>query len=616
MSTGADTDMTEPLREPLARHIWDTRYRWRSGGLPLEPDIDATWNRVATATAAVEPARAAELREQFLDVLRDFRFLPGGRILAGAGTQDQVTLFNCFVMGLIEDSMNGIFEALREGALTMQQGGGLGYDFSTLRPRGTVARRTGMIASGTPSFMRIWDAMCGSVLSTGARRGAMMATLRCDHPDIEEFVTAKRQPGALQRFNLSVQVSDAFLRAVDADLKWPLVFPADTIDGSPGGNGPTVLRRWPGRHGVVPCRVLRTIPARELWDLITREAYDHAEPGVLFVDRINETNNLHYCETISATNPCGEVPLPPYGACNLGSINLTRFVEAPFSAHARLDLDAIARAAGTAVHLLDNVIDATRFPLAEQAEVEQSRRRLGLGITGLADALIMLGLHYGSPAARDRAATAMRTVCHAAYRASIQLAGDKGSFPLFDREAYLESAFIRSLPQDIQAGISTCGVRNSHLTAVAPSGTISLLANVISNGIEPVYAFRHWRHILDASGNYGQHEVIDYALRAFREQHGDAALPDAFVTAHELDADAHLRMQAALQPYVDSSISKTINMPADTTFASFRSVFRHARELGLKGCTAFRPNAVTGAILEDESEPPDRHCCSLEREGD
>mgnify|MGYP000665664264 FL=1 len=217
MSTGADTDMTEPLREPLARHIWDTRYRWRSGGLPLEPDIDATWNRVATATAAVEPARAAELREQFLDVLRDFRFLPGGRILAGAGTQDQVTLFNCFVMGLIEDSMNGIFEALREGALTMQQGGGLGYDFSTLRPRGTVARRTGMIASGTPSFMRIWDAMCGSVLSTGARRGAMMATLRCDHPDIEEFVTAKRQPGALQRFNLSVQVSDAFLRAVDAD---------------------------------------------------------------------------------------------------------------------------------------------------------------------------------------------------------------------------------------------------------------------------------------------------------------------------------------------------------------------------------------------------------------
>lgn len=611
-----DTSMTDWLREPLSRHIWDSRYRWRSGDQTAEPDIDATWIRVATAVAAVEPTRAEALGELFLGLLRDFRFLPGGRILAGAGTQDRVTLFNCFVMGHIDDSMDGIFEALREGAVTMQEGGGLGYDFSTLRPRGTVAHRTGTIASGAPSFMHMWDAMCATVLSTGARRGAMMATLRCDHPDIEEFVTAKRQPDVLRHFNLSVQVTDTFLRAVDADLKWPLAFPADTIDGPTGAGARTVLRAWPGRQGVVPCRVLRTVRARELWNLITREAYDHAEPGVLFIDRINETNNLYYRETISATNPCGEVPLPPYGACNLGSINLTRFVEAPFSTRARLDLDAIARTAGTAVHLLDNVVDATRFPLPRQAEVEQSRRRLGLGITGLADALIMLGLHYGSPAARERAAEAMSTVCHAAYRASIQLARDKAPFPLFDREAYLKGPFIRSLPQDIQADIVRYGIRNSHLTAIAPTGTVSLLANVVSNGIEPVYAFRHTRRILDASGNYGHHEVIDYALRAFREQHGDARLPDTFIAAHELDADAHLGMQAALQPFVDNSISKTINMSPETTFESFRSVFRHARELGLKGCTVFRPNAVTGAVLEDDAEPADRHCCSLEREGD
>ena len=613
MSPSQPIDAT--FKDPVSRHVWQTRYRQRGTAGEPEADIGATWQRVARAVAGVEPADASGVEERFLGILRDFRFLPGGRILAGAGTSRQVTLFNCFVMGRIEDSMDGIFAALREGAITMQQGGGVGYDFSTLRPRGTPARTTGTIASGAVSFMRIWDAMCATVLSTGARRGAMMATLRCDHPDIEEFVTAKRMQNALRHFNVSVQVTDAFLDAVDAGAEWPLVFPCDAGE-EPGDRGDVVMRAWPGSPDPVPCRVVRTVRARELWQQITREAYDHAEPGVLFIDRINATNNLHYCEDISATNPCGEVPLPPYGACNLGSINLTRFVERPFCARARLDLEGIERTAAVAVQLLDDVIDATRFPLDAQAQTERSTRRLGLGMTGLADALIMLGVHYDSERARELAAEIMCTICHAAYRRSIELAHERGAFPLLDRDRYLEAPFIRALPDDIRAGIADAGIRNSHLTAIAPTGTISLLANAVSSGIEPVYGFRHRRRMLDPDSRHRDYEVTDYALRAFRELRGDAHLPDEFVDAHELAPDAHLGMQAALQPFVDNSISKTINMPADCPFDDFRDVFREAHRRGLKGCTAFRPNPVTGAILDAESGPADRHCCNPERECD
>ncbi|MGB5260447.1 MAG: adenosylcobalamin-dependent ribonucleoside-diphosphate reductase, partial [Gammaproteobacteria bacterium] len=531
----------------------------------------------------------------------------------------RVTLFNCFVMGLIEDDMEGIFEALKEGALTMQAGGGVGYDFSTLRPAGTMAHSAARIASGPVSFMQVWDAMCSTVLSTGARRGAMIATLRCDHPDIIDFIEAKREPGRLRHFNLSVQVTDAFMEAVQADAQWPLVYPAASLDSSIEQE--TVLRHWTGAEAPVPCRVLARLPARELWARLMRATYDTAEPGVLFIDRINACNNLAWRETITTTNPCGEIPLPPYGACNLGSLNLVQFVRNPFTSRAWLDLEALGDAARVATRLLDNVIDCSWFPLEAQAEQARGSRRIGLGITGLADALIMLGLHYGEDAARHEAARAMQTICHAAYHSSIRLAGEKGSFPYFDREHYLQSRFVESLPDDIRSGIATHGIRNSHLTAIAPTGTISLLANNVSSGIEPVFGARHSRKVLNRQGQYEQFELEDLAFRLWREQGNDGAqLPAAFVEARQLPPAAHLAMQAALQPYVDSAIAKTINVPQDYAFGNFQDLYRQAWQLELKGCTTFRTNPVTGEILassaRETGEMQGAHCCTIEREGD
>ncbi|MDO9636494.1 MAG: adenosylcobalamin-dependent ribonucleoside-diphosphate reductase, partial [Thiobacillus sp.] len=342
----------------ISRLVWETRYR--AAG---EADIRASWRRVAQAIAQAEGDQRAQWADRFYALLDGFRFLPAGRILAGAGSGHHVTLFNCFVMGEIADDLEHIFEALKEGALTMQQGGGVGYDFSTLRPAGMVAAATGTIASGPVSFMHIWDAMCATMLSTGARRGAMMATLRCDHPDIETFVDAKRDPAVLRHFNVSVLVTDAFMAAVADDADWPLVFPG--------------------------LAATRTLKARALWQRILRAAYDTAEPGVLFVDTINRDNTLASLETLSATNPCGEIPLPPYGACDLGSLTLTAFVTAPFSPEARLDLDALAAATRLAVRFLDNVIDVSRYPLPAQAGEARSKRRIGLGVTGLADALVL-----------------------------------------------------------------------------------------------------------------------------------------------------------------------------------------------------------------------------------
>jgi ribonucleoside-diphosphate reductase alpha chain len=462
--------------------------------------------------------------------------------------------------------------------------------------------------------MAIWDAMCATVLSTGARRGAMMATLRCDHPDIEAFVDAKREPGRLTRFNVSVQVTDAFMAAVDRGEDWPLVFPADAMDG-PGGEGGTVERHWPGRDGPVACRVVRRVPARELWDRIMRATFDTAEPGVLFVDRVNAANNLWYREHISATNPCGEEPLPPFGSCNLGSLNLAAFVREPFTERARLDREALAAQVPVAVRMLDNVIDASRFPLTAQADTERGNRRIGLGITGLADALILLGLRYDSDAGREQARTAMATITEAAYRASVALAREKGPFPDLDRDRYLAGSFIRALPPDIRDAIAAHGIRNSHLTAIAPTGTISLLADNVSSGLEPAFDFRFRRRVLELDGTRTEYEVEDYAHRLWRHHAGDAAgLPEAFLRATDLAPGDHLAMQAALQPHVDSAVSKTINVPADTPFGDFREVYWRAHELGLKGCTTYRPTAGRGSVLEPGTDAP--HCCSLERETD
>ena len=592
---------SDPFNCDISRYIWETRYQYRDGDVVHDRSISDTWRRVAGALAGVEPRDREAWTDRFYHALEDFRFLPGGRIQAGSGTDRRVTLFNCFVMGRIEDSVDGIFDALKEGALTMQQGGGVGYDFSTLRPAGSRAQSVGRTSSGPVPFMRIWDAMCSTLLSTGSRRGAMMATLRCDHPDIEAFVEAKREHAVLRHFNLSVLVTDAFIQAVRNDESWPLVFPVGNPDDGAGGAVETVSRRWPGAPYEVPCRVFRRVGARELWRRIMRAAYDCAEPGVLFIDRINRLNNLRYREDISATNPCGEIPLPPYGACNLGSINLTRFVERPFCGDSRFQWERFEQTIKVAVRMLDNVVDLSRFPLPQQEAQARGSRRIGLGVTGLADAIIMLNLVYGKQPSLDFVRDVMRGLCHTAYRASIEIARQKGSFPFFD-PAYLESEFVLGLPEDVRRGIRDGGIRNSHLVAIAPTGTISL-------------DFSYRRSILDARGEMREYEMTDYACRLWRElKGGETPLPEYFVDARSLDPETHLEMQAVIQPCVDNAISKTINVPEDFDFGRFETLYESAYEKGLKGCTAFRANPVTGEILSPVKNGS--LCCSIEREAD
>jgi len=556
---------------PIAEQIWDMKYRLKEpDGTPVDVSVEDTWRRIAKALAAVEKT-PAEWEDRFYAALEDFRFLPAGRIVAGAGTGRSVTLFNCFVMGTIEDSMGGIFEALKEAALTMQQGGGIGYDFSTIRPRGAAVAGVAADASGPLSFMDVWDAMCRTIMSAGSRRGAMMATMRCDHPDIEDFITAKSDPLRLRNFNVSVLVTDAFMEAVKGGTSWDLVF-----DG----------------------KSYRTVDARTLWDRIMQSTYDYAEPGVIFIDRINEMNNLRYAETISATNPCGEQPLPPYGACLLGSINLARLVKDPFTVDASLDEAELAELVAVAVRMMDNTVDASRFPLPAQAAEAAAKRRIGLGVTGLADALLMTGLRYGSEAAAAQTDAWLHALARAAYLASVEIAKEKGPFPLFEAERFLESGALRGMDADVRAGIAEHGIRNALLTSIAPTGTISLLAGNVSSGIEPVFAYSYRRKVLRKDGTRIEEEVVDYAVQLWRDLHGEAPFPDHFVNAQTLAPSDHVRMQAAAQKWVDSSISKTINVPEDISFEAFKDVYMEAWDTGCKGCTTYRPNAVTGSVLE------------------
>ena len=568
---------------PIALQVWDMKYRYTGEGDDSgDANIPGTWKRVAGALAEPEDATIRDdVAERFEEALKGFRFLPAGRIVAGAGTGRKVTLFNCFVMGTIPDDMGGIFAHLKEAALTMQAGGGIGYDFSTLRPKGAPVLGVGADASGPLTFMDVWDAMCRTIMSAGSRRGAMMATMRCDHPDIEAFIDAKQEAGRLRMFNLSVLVSDTFMAAVDADDAWELTF---------GG------RTW------------KTVSARELWDRIMRGTYACAEPGVIFIDRINQRNNLHYCETISATNPCGEQPLPPYGACLLGSINLTRFIIDPFSEEARFDGEAFDGAVEAAVRMMDNVIDVSRFPLEEQRQEAIAKRRIGLGITGLADALIMMRARYGDEHSLDLAGTWLARLRRKAYLASIRLAREKGPFPLWDAEAWCSGASVAELDDDVREAARENGIRNALLTSIAPTGTISLFANNISSGLEPVFAFSYTRNVLMPDGSRRSEEVTDYAVRLWRHLKGpDTPLPDYFVDAQVLRPIDHVRMQAVVQKYIDSSISKTINVPEDISFDAFKDVYLKAFEMGCKGCTTYRPNDVTGAVLEtkpkEEAQP-------------
>jgi ribonucleoside-diphosphate reductase alpha chain len=556
----------------ISQNIWETKYRFVRSDGATEASLAETLERVANAIAAAEaPALQPLWSQRFLQIMSDLSFIPAGRILAGAGTKRAVTLFNCYVMGTIPDSIPGIFSGLSEAAQTLQQGGGIGHDFSTLRPKGAPVMSVGADASGPLSFMDVWDAMCRTIMSAGARRGAMMGTLACDHPDIEAFVDAKRDARLLRNFNVSVLVSDAFMQAVADDVEWPLQF---------GGT------------------VYKTVQARDLWQRIMRATYDVAEPGVIFIDRVNELNPLSYCETISCTNPCGEQPLPPYGACLLGSLNLTRFVIDPFTDEARLDVARLQEVAGIAIRFLDNVVDVSNYPIAQQKAEALAKRRLGLGVTGLANALFMCGLRYGSVAAVEATKSWMRSIEQSALAASIELAEEKWSFPKFDAVAYLETDYAQKLPEELRSAISKFGLRNGLLTSIAPTGTISLLAGNVSSGIEPVFSLSQHRKILNRDGSHRSELLEDYGYAAWRKTKAKHR-PAALVTIADLTADEHLAMQAAAQAHVDSSISKTINVPADYSFEDFTSVYEKAWALGLKGCTTFRPNAVTGSILVD-----------------
>ena len=559
----------------ISQQIWDMKYRLKDqNGTFLEQTVQDTWHRIAKALSEVE-TEPKKWETIFYNALTDFKFLPAGRITAGSGTKRNVTLFNCFVMGVIPDSMSGIFDMLKEAALTMQQGGGIGYDFSTIRPKGSLVKGIAADASGPVSFMDVWDSMCRTIMSAGSRRGAMMATMRCDHPDIEEFIAAKSDSQKLRMFNLSVLVTDAFMDAVKKGEDWKLIY-----------NN----------------KVYSVIKAADLWDQIMRATYNFAEPGVIFIDRINETNNLSYCETITATNPCGEQPLPPYGACLLGSINLAKLVEQPFDKNAYLDVSQLEDLVFTAVRMMDNVIEVSQFPLEAQKLEAKNKRRIGLGVTGLADALLMVGLRYGSDEAVKKTEKWMKTIALSAYKASINLAEEKGAFPLFDPEKFIVSGKMIQMDEDVKQAVHKFGIRNALLTSIAPTGTISLYAGNVSSGIEPVFAYSYKRKVLQNDGSHVEEEVVDYAVQLWRDKFGDAPLPDFFVSAQNLTPADHVKMQAAAQKWVDSSISKTINCPEDISFDDFKEVYIQAYDTGCKGCTTYRPNEVTGSVLSAASE--------------
>jgi len=582
--------------QPITRDVLQEKYL-----KPGETDSDDLFARVARALASVEAeGKRDEWEQKFLANLKAGA-IGAGRIMSAAGTSLQATLINCFVQpvgdsiqGTDAEGYPGIYEALREAAETMRRGGGVGYDFSRIRPRGAEVSATASIASGPCSYIDVFDHSCATVESAGARRGAQMGVLRIDHPDVMEFITAKRKPGRWSNFNVSVAVPNAFMQALEAGDKWDLVHRARP--------GATLLAAgaYQREDGLW---VYRSLPAAEMWDTVMKSAYDFAEPGILFPDTINRDNNLRYCEDIAATNPCGEQPLPSYGCCDLGPIILTRFVRQPFGfgGAPEFDFDAFAASVAVQVRALDNVLDLTFWPLPQQQAEAAAKRRIGVGFTGMGDALAMLCLRYDEEAGRDMAVRITRCMRDAAYAASIELGREKGVFPAFDAAKYLEDGtFASRLDEPLKAAIRKHGIRNSHLLSIAPTGTVSLaFADNASNGIEPAFSWTYRRRKREGDGTTTEYDVEDHAWRLYRALGGDSAqLPRFFVSAMEMDAASHIAMMKAVQPFIDTAISKTVNVPVDYAYGDFKDLYRQGWKAGLKGLATYRPNSIVGAVLQ------------------
>ncbi len=647
--------VSEIPMQPASLDIWDKKYRLETKtGEKVDNDIDATFTRVAHALAEVETVaeKRREWFEKFVWALRNGA-IPAGRILSNAGAHEHkpaTSTINCTVARSVPDSMDGILRSVHEAGLTLKAGCGIGYEFSTLRPKGAFVSGAGAYTSGPLSFMDIFDAMCFTVSSAGGRRGAQMATFDISHPDIMDFVRAKREDGRLRQFNLSCLITDEFMQAVKEDRSWDVVFPANQREHE-DPECRIVWRHWPETEGYltnqvdqVACKVYRSIPARRLWNLIMASTYDYAEPGFILIDRINEMNNNWFCENIRATNPCGEQPLPPYGSCLLGSVNLTKFVEDPFTDRARFNWERYRQVVAIFTRMLDNVVEVNGLPLEQQRHEITHKRRHGMGFLGLGSALTMLRMKYGSPESLEFTERVAREMAEVGWEVGIELAEEKGPAPIMLEEFAVTDAMLERRPEmrcdgykvgdqipgrvllarysrymqqfegSLTDRIAEKGARFTHHTSIAPTGTISLsLGNNASNGIEPSFAHRYSRNILrEGRKTKEKVEVYSYELLAYRtlidadadpdtESPGNR-LPDYFVTADEVTPRQHVDIQAAAQKWVDSSISKTANVPTDFPFEEFKDIYMYAYERGLKGCTTFRfnPSAFQGVLVKDK----------------